>query len=313
MTAEDAKIEIAPGIGLGCWPLSGDQWGSQDDRVSLAAIEAAFEGGIRHFDTAQAYGRGHGEELLGKALGKVRDKAFIATKIFYTPQEKVDAAIEASLKRLHTDRIDLLYIHWPKKGGDLAGMMQALERARSVGKIRLTGVSNFSVVQMQEVMKAGRIDAVQLCCNLLWRREERETIPFCVKNGISVVTYGSLAEGILTGKFGKDPVFARGDHRTHSLLFDRPLWLDVHAAVEEMQTVAAEAGRPLAHCALRWLLSRQGVRTVLAGCRNPHQVSENIAALEGEIDPSVFVRLSDIAAGFAEKLPDEGNIFRWYP
>ncbi len=313
MGAEAATIGISPGIGLGCWPLGGDQWGSQDDTVSRAAIEAAYESGIRHFDTAQAYGRGHGEELLGKALGKVRDNAFIATKIFYTPQEKVDAAIEVSLKRLHTDRIDLLYIHWPKKGGDLPGMMQALERARSGGKVLLIGVSNFSVGQMQEVMKAGRIDAVQLCYNLLWRREERETIPFCIKNDIAVVTYGSLAEGILTGKFGKDPVFGNGDHRTRSLLFEKPLWSEVHAAVEEMQSVAAQAGRPLAHCTLRWLLSRQGVRTVLAGCRNPRQVSENLAALEGEIDQSIFNRLTEIASGFSEKLPDEGNIFRWYP
>ncbi len=302
-----------PTFGLGCWPLGGDQWGSQEDRASLATIEAAYEKGIRHFDTAQAYGRGHGEELLGKALKKVRDNLFIATKIFYTPEEKVEKAIVASLRRLQTDRVDLLYIHWPQRGGDLSAMMVALERARSSGTVRRIGVSNFSVAQMQEVMRAGKLDVVQLCYNLLWRREERETIPFCQKNAIDVVTYSSLAEGILTGKFGPEPVFAPGDHRSHSLLFDKTLWKEFHATVEEMKGVAAMAGRPLVHCALRWLFGRGSVATVLVGCRTPQQVSENLAALKGEIEGSIFDRLTEISTAFFVKLPDEGNIFRWYP
>ena len=300
-------------LGLGCWPLGGDQWGRQEDCASLATIEAAYEKGIRHFDSAQAYGRGHGEELLGKALKTVRDNSFIATKIFYTPEEKVEGAIAASLRRLQTDRVDLLYIHWPKRGGDLGAMMEALERARARGTIHLIGVSNFSVAQMREVMKNGRLDVVQLCYNLLWRREEREMLPFCQQNEIAVVTYGSLAEGILTGKFGPEPAFAPGDHRPHSLLFDKSLWKKLHATVDEMKAVAADAGRPLSHCALRWLLGRGSVATVLVGCRTPQQVSENLAAMEGEIDPSIFDRLTEISTAFSGELPDEGNIFRWYP
>jgi len=303
----------APMLGLGCWPLGGDQWGSQEDRASLATIETAYEKGIRHFDTAQAYGRGHGEELLGKALKKVRDNSFIATKIFYTPEDKVEGAIAASLRRLQTDRIDLLYIHWPKRGGDLGAMMAALERARARGAIRLIGVSNFSVAQMREVMKAGKLDVVQLCYNLLWRREERETLPFCQRNDSAVVTYSSLAEGILTGKFGPEPAFAPGDHRPRSLLFDRALWKEVHATVDKMKAVAADAGRPLSHCALRWLISQGSVATALVGCRTPQQVAENLAAMEGEIDPSIFDRLTEISTAFSGNLPDEGNIFRWYP
>jgi aryl-alcohol dehydrogenase-like predicted oxidoreductase len=311
---DTASPDSTPELGLGCWPLGGDEWGSQDDRVSIATIEAAFERGIRHFDTAQSYGpAAHGEDLLGRALGSARSNAFIATKMVYLPAKKVEGAIASSLRRLHTDYVDLLYIHWPKKGGDLGAMMEAFERARASGKIRRIGVSNFSVGRMREVMNSGRLDAVQLCYNLLWRREERETMPFCRANGISMITYGSLAEGILTGKFGPGPQFAPGDHRADGLLFDKTVWTDVRAAVAQMKSVAHEAGRPLAHCALRWLLSRPGVRTVLVGCRTPLQLRENVAALEGEIDPPFFEKLTGISDALAGKLPDEGNVFRWYP
>jgi myo-inositol catabolism protein IolS len=300
-------------MGLGCWPLGGDQWGVQDDADSFAAIRAAFEVGITHFDTAQAYGRGHGEELLGKAIGAERERVFIATKIFYTPKEKVEGAIAASLKRLRTEAIDLLYIHWPKKGGDLPGMMEALERMRARGVIRRIGVSNFSVAQMEEVIYAGTVDAAQICYNLLWRREERELIPFCKDHGIEIVTYSSLAEGILTGKFGRTLNFASADHRNHTLLFEPAVWPTVFVAVEELKTVAAEARRPLFHCAIRWLMSREGIGTVLVGARNSDQVKSNRDALEGEIDSSIFARMTEISDRLAHKIPDAGNIFRWYP
>jgi myo-inositol catabolism protein IolS len=300
-------------LGLGCWPLGGDQWGRQDDYISLATIQKAFEKGINHFDTAQMYGRGHGEELLGKALKQIRDNVFIATKILYLPKDKVEAAVIASLNRLQIDRIDLLYIHWPKKNGDLAGMMEGLEHIRRKGLISSIGVSNFSVAQMQQVMKAGKIDVHQLCYNVLWRREELETIPFCRQHGISIVTYSSLAEGILTGKFKRELEFEQGDHRKHTLLFENNVWPKVFSAVDKLKNVAVEAKRPLAHCAIRWLLSQNGVVSVLVGSRTPEQVTSNVDSLEGTIEQSVFARMTEISKELAPHLPDEGNIFRWYP
>jgi len=300
-------------LGLGCWPLGGDQWGRQDDRDSLATISKALEEGFNHFDTAQMYGRGHGEELLGKALKTVRDKAFIATKILYLPKERVEGAVAASLHRLQTDRIDLFYIHWPKKNGDLSGMMESLEQLRRKGLILRIGVSNFSTVQMQQVMKAGKIDVHQLCYNVLWRREEAETIPFCRQHGIAIVTYSSLAEGILTGKFGQELNFEQGDHRKYTLLFEKELWPEVYAAVEKLKKIAAEAKRSLAHCAIRWLLSQNGIVSVLAGSRTPEQVMSNASSLNGIIDQSVFDSMTEISNELATHIPDAGNIFRWYP
>ncbi|MBN1130811.1 MAG: aldo/keto reductase [Chitinispirillaceae bacterium] len=308
------KTEMVPSkIGFGCWPLGGDQWGTQNDRDSVAAIEKAFESGINHFDTAQMYGRGHAEELLGKTLKDARDNVFIATKILYTPKDKVEDAVGFSLRRLRTDYIDLLYIHWPKRNGDLAGMMETMERLRRNGIIRLIGVSNFSVFQMQEVMKAGTIDVHQLCYNVLWRREERETIPFCRNNGIRIVTYSSLAEGILTGKFQRELDFPQGDHRKYTVLFEKAVWPNVFDAVERLKKVAEEALRPLSHCALRWLCAKEGVVSVLAGCRTPQQVMDNARSLEGSIGQDVFDRMTEISDCLAPALPDAGNIFRWYP
>jgi aryl-alcohol dehydrogenase-like predicted oxidoreductase len=307
-----ANLNITP-LSLGCWPLGGDQWGKQDDRDSLATIGKAIELGINHFDTAQMYGRGHGEELLGKALKSIRNKVFIATKILYLPKDKVEAAVIASLKRLQTDRIDLFYIHWPKKNGDLAGMMEGLEHIRQKGLIRSIGVSNFSVTQMQQVIKAGKIDVHQLCYNVLWRREERETIPYCRQHGISIVTYSSLAEGILTGKFGREVDFVPGDHRKYTLLFEKEVWPNVYSAVEKLKTIATEAKRPLAHCAIQWLLTKNGIVSVLVGSRTPEQVTSNVKALEGSIDQSVFDRMTKVSDELVFHLPEAGNIFRWCP
>jgi myo-inositol catabolism protein IolS len=301
-------------MGLGCWPLGGDQWGGrQDDGVSLATIAKAYEIGIRHFDTAQMYGKGHGEELIGKALNPVRANVFIATKLLYLPKDKVEAAVAVSLKRLQTDWIDLLYIHWPKKNGDLAGMMEALEKLREKRVIRQIGVSNFSVSLMQQVMQVGKIDAHQLCYNLLWRREERETIPFCRKHDIPIVTYSSLAEGILTGKFKPKLDFVPGDHRKYTLLFEEKVWPKVFEAVEKLKGVAVEVGCPLSYCAIRWLLSQQGVGTVLVGSRTPEQVADNYKALEGIVQESALAKMTEISNDLSVQLPDEGNIFKWYP
>jgi myo-inositol catabolism protein IolS len=308
-----AAAIIPTKLGLGCWPLGGDQWGRQDDRDSVAAIAKAFESGINHFDTAQIYGRGHAEELLGNTLNHVRDKLFIATKILYFPKEKVDGAVAFSLRRLKTDYIDLLYIHWPKKNCNLSAMMEALEDMRQKGIVRLIGVSNFSVSHMMEVMKAGKIDVHQLCYNVLWRREERETIPFCRQNGIRIVTYSSLAEGILTGKFRRELDFPQGDHRKYTVLFEKEVWPGVFDAVDRLKKVADEVNRPLSHCALRWLLSQEGVVSVLAGCRTPQQVTDNVRSLEGTIERNIFDRMTEISDRLAQTIPDAGNIFRWYP
>jgi aryl-alcohol dehydrogenase-like predicted oxidoreductase len=301
-------------LGLGCWAF-GSGWGPQQDEESRGAVRAALDAGITHFDTAQGYGGGRSEAVVGEALAPDRGRVFIATKTGANSKPgAMEAAVDTSLQRLKTDAIDLYYIHWPRKGVDLKVVMEGLERARAKGKIRAIGVSNFSVAQMEEVQKVGRIDAHQLCYNLLWRFPERDLLPFCMQHKIAVVTYSSIAEGMLTGKFGPErPAFAPGDHRATTLYFDPQVYPHCHAGVERMKAIAKEAGREMAHLAIRWVMSRPGVACVLVGSRRVDQVRSNVAATEGDVPPSVFDRMTAVSDEVMKHVPDVGNIFRYYP
>ena len=307
-------------LALGCWSFGGDAWGNQNESDSFAAMEAALEAGMNHFDTAEAYGRGLSEELIGRFMKNRRESLFVATKGFPPRREpdRITAAtikekVDASLARLGTDYIDLYYIHWPLKGRDMRPFMEGLEDYRRAGKVRAIGVSNFAPEQMDELSQAGRIDAHQFAYNILWRYPERDVIPYCVEHKIAVVTYSSIAEGILTGKFPLDVKFGRGDHRASSLYFEAGVWPQVHAAVERMKTVAEDVGRPLTHLAIRWVAEQTGITSVLVGARNAEQVSQNAAAMTGDIPQEAFDRLTEISEQIMKDIPDAGNIFRFYP
>ncbi len=314
--ARVASVDTAHGVlGLGCWAFGGSQWGYQDDSDSLAAMEAALRCGMNHFDTAEGYGNGRSERLIGKFLQGRRADIFLATKS--TPYDPVARAVrqrvDESLHRLCTDTIDLYYIHWPLKGKDLRPVMEALERARKEGKIRAIGVSNFSVEQMQQVSEVGHIDAHQLCYNLLWRFPERDVIPYCADNDIAVVTYSSIGQGILTGKFPREPKFQEGDSRAGMVLFDKDVWPSVYDGVKRLGEIAASLNRPLEHLAIRWIAVQRGITSILVGARNATQVQQNAAAMQGDIPQAAFESMTEISDALMQSVPDVGNIFRYYP
>lgn len=301
-------------LALGCWTFGGAQWGGQDDAESLRAMERAFELGMTHFDTASGYGGGHSERVVGEFIRDKRDSIFLASKQgANAKKEKYAGSIRSSLERLGTDYVDLYYIHWPKSNIDLRPTMEALVEAQEEGLVGAIGVSNFSTEQMDQISEVGRIDAHQLCYNLLWRWDEADIIPYCVEHGISVVTYSSIAQGILTGKFPQQPEFREGDQRPQTTLFDPLVWPHVFAGVEEMKTVAEESGRSLTHLAIRWVAEQSAVTSVLVGVRNAAQVEENAQAMDGEIERTVFERLTAISDRVRDQIPDTGNIFRYYP
>lgn len=284
---------------------------SEEDANLLGAMQAAFDLGVRHFDTGAGYGGGHSEELYGQFLRGRRDEVFIASKA--DPSESTADAmyrtVEDSLARLGVERIDLYYIHWPRTGRDMRPVMEGLERARQEGKLGAVGVSNFSVAEMRQVAEVGRIDAHQLGYNLLWRYAEDDVIPYCREHGIAVVAYSTLAHGILTGKFGADPQLVEGDQRHRILPFRADIWPHVHAGVEQMKLVAAELGRPLAHLALRWSLAQPGISVVLIGGRNAEQCRSTVPALEGDIPAAALARLTEISDEIVRHVPNAGNLF----
>ena len=305
----ERKPQLPMGFG-GSWYVPYSTPGEEDANL-MAAMEVAYEHGIRHFDTAARYGGGHSEELYGAFIKNRREQIFLASKSD-TPEMTAGAMlaqVDGSLRRLQTEAIDLYYIHWPKTGQDMRPTMEGLEHARRQGKVRAVGVSNFSAEQMRQVQEVGKIDAHQLGCNMLWRYAEEEVIPFCARHKIAVVTYSSLAHGILTGKFARAPELAAGDQRHRILPFRADIWPHVHAGVEKLKALADGLGRPLAHLAIRWNLSRPGVTTVVIGARNAHQAEANVAALAGEIPAEVFERMTAISDETVAHVPNEGNLF----
>lgn len=303
-------------LGLGCWAFGGSGWGSQEDNDSRGAINTALEASINHLDTAQGYGDGRSEKIVGEFMPQHRDKVFLATKMFpsSTPtREEATAAVETSLGRLQTDSIDLFYIHWPKAGVDLRPLVEGLEDARGEGKIRGIGVSNFSVEQLNQVMQAGTIDAHQVGYSLFWRFPEKDVIPFCEQHGIATISYSSIAQGILTGKFGPEPKFPEGDQRAGNVLFDPAVYPHLHAGVEQLKRLSQECGHSLLSLAIQWCAAQPGIASVLVGARNGDQVRMNVEAMESEVPADILQRMTAISDEVHQKIPDTGNIFRFYP
>ncbi len=322
---DTAPVSIKPSeklhspMGLGGWAFSPEQWTGKENDSLHSAMESALANHITHFDTATGYGDGHSESLIGRFMAAEpgrREQIFLASKYSSNEISAQDMlnAVDASRARLQTDMIDLYYIHWPRSGKDLRPWMEALETVRQQGKIRVIGVSNFSVEQMEQVAQAGRIDAHQLPYNLLWRFAERDVIPYCIEHDIAVVTYSSIAHGILVGGFEREVSFPVGDQRRSGIVLFKPeIWLLVYEAVEAFKAVANRAGRSLIHLAIRWALHQPGVRTVLVGARNAQQAASNAQALDSEIAASIFDELLAISDRLMKQIPDTGNPYAYHP
>jgi myo-inositol catabolism protein IolS len=178
-------IESIPaGMGLGGWAFGDMGGGPSDATASIALIRDAFQLGIRHLDTAADYGNGRSEEVIGAAIAPFSGDVFVSSKAHATSREETPRIVQGVLRRLGRTWLDLFYIHWPKTGLDLRPMMEALETLRTQGQIRFIGVSNFGVKEMENASQGGRIDAHQLCYNLLWRYPEKEVIPWCRARGV---------------------------------------------------------------------------------------------------------------------------------
>lgn len=314
------SVQIAPveqalnPLALGGFYFGDDPWGKQRDNL-WSALETAVEKGINHFDTASDYGDGQSEKLLGQFLSGRRDQVFVASK---AALDDMDAAlmldrVNQSLGRLQTEVIDLYYIHWPRKGKDMRPLMEGLEKARGQGKIRSIGVSNFSIEQMEQVAEVGKINAHQLGYNLFWRSADKEIIPYCQQHDISVVTYSSIAQGILAGKFPLHLNFPPGDQRNEIVFFKEAIWPHIYEGVQQLKLLAKKVGRPLSHLAIRWVLDQPGINTAIVGSRHPKQVEDNVAALKDDIQSHIFEQMTAISDEVIRHIPEIGNMYEYYP
>jgi len=306
-------IEVSA-VGFGCWALGDERtWGPQDEADSRAAIHAALDCGINFFDTAEGYGAGRSEEVLGRALGARRREAVIATK-FGSGRESPAAireACEGSLRRLRTDVIDLYQIHWPRGRMPLVEMLGTLERLQAQGKIRAWGVCNFGPRDLSDALLTGiPIHTNQLPYSLLWRAIEFEILDICRQHNISILAYSPLMQGLLVGKYSTADSVPPQRARTRHFAGSRPLARhreagcedETFATLDRIREICAELGQPMGRMALAWLLSRPAVASVLAGTRSPAQARENAEAGTVALSPEVVQRLTDATERLKEML-----------
>src|SRR4051794_13918122 len=287
-------LRVSP-VCFGTWQAGGD-WGEIDTEQAKAAARRALELGINFFDTAQAYGWGRSERLLGEALAPEfrsrREDVVIATKGGLriddgelrrdSSPEWLRQGIDQSLRELGTDHVDLYQLHWPDLETPLEESAGALEELVQEGKTRYVGVSNFAVQQMAAFQRTRRIDTLQPPYHIFRREIEREILPYCREHGIGVLVYGPLAHGLLTGKIGEDTEFAKGDWRRGSDVFRGEEFVRNLSIVRELDRYASQRGWTVAQLAIAWALSAPGVDGVIVGARNPGQIEGTAPA--GDID-----------------------------
>ncbi len=280
--------------GLGCnnfgWRI--------DAEATAAVVGAALDSGINFFDTADVYGSGQSEEYLGVALKDRRDEAIIATKFGSKMGEGMEGAkpayirqaVEASLRRLGTDRIDLYQIHRPDASTPIADTLGALNDLVQAGKVREIGCSNFSLVQLREAESAVRAGAarfvsVQNEYSLLHREPEKEVLPECVRAGLAFLPYFPLANGLLTGKYRSGQPFPKASRALDG--FGPKVFTEKNLALaDSVAGFARDRGHTLLELAISWLLAQSGVASVIAGAKTPEQVRANALGADWRLRPA---------------------------
>jgi aryl-alcohol dehydrogenase-like predicted oxidoreductase len=299
-----------PRVVFGAWAVGGWGWGGADDEMSIRAIHASIDVGANAIDTAPVYGFGRSEEVVGRAIRGRRSEVLVFTKVglrwddergdvaFETTDEKgiqrvvrrnarpwsVKHEVETSLERLGIETIDLIQVHWPDPKTPIAETMGALLALRDAGKVRAIGVSNFDVAQIGQT-RAGLGDtplaSTQPKYSLVARDIERDVLPDCVREGVGVIVYSPLEQGLLSGRVPADRVFEPTDGRSRRATFRPENRARINAALESVAAPIAERHRAtIGQVAIAWTLAQPGVTAAIVGARTPDQARENAAAAD---------------------------------
>jgi hypothetical protein len=282
-------------IGLGTWQFGG-RWGGADDRDSAAACHAALDAGINWIDTADIYGQGRAEQVVGTVLRERADEVLVATKGGVAWEVTADGlriwreasgaylrmALERSLTALGRDAVDLYQVHWPVAGVPADDTFAELLKMRDEGKIRWIGVSNYDLPDLEAAAAAGPFVSLQVGYHVMRRQVEQAELPWCRDNGVGVLAYGPLAHGLLTGKMDEATSFPPNDWRAQSEFFADDHFADRIAVMRRMQQIADQSGRPggVAELAVAWVLRRPEVASAIVGAHDAAQ-ARGAAALAG--------------------------------
>lgn len=314
-------------VALGTWVMGGWMWGGADEAESIRAVHAALDEGINFLDTAPIYGFGHSENVVGKALAGRRDRVVVATKVGMVPNapggrlefrstalgpdehghipvhvynhpDSVRCEVELSLKRLRTDRIDLIQTHWQETETPFEDTMGALMRMKEEGKVRAIGVCNATVEQMDRYRKAGRLDSDQEKYSMIDRKKmEGGQLEYCRTNNIAVLAYSPLALGLLTGKIGPERTFPEGDLRRVRDRFSVDNRARVKSMLDTFQPIADKHRCTLGQLVIAWTVHQPGLTHALVGARTPEQAVENAAAGRISLDAADLKTMNDTVWG----------------
>ncbi|MEI5998285.1 aldo/keto reductase [Paraburkholderia bengalensis] len=318
-----SDLMISP-LGLGTWAIAGPHWtfgwGPQKDEDSIAALRQGIDGGINWIDTAPVYGLGHAEKVIGTLLSQIpgSERPLIFSKCSVLFNEKgefshslsptsIAAEVEASIKRLRVETIDLLQIHWPSfpPGGPDEGIEEAIgtmQQLKAAGKIRAIGVSNFSTEQLERAHTAGQIDSIQPPYSLLMRNAGQTVLPWAKQHSVGAITYSTLQSGLLSGRMTRERIAAMPDNdwrKTMSPEFQEPNLSRNLALVEVLRGIGARRRQSAASIAIAWVLENDAVTGAIVGARDANQAKELLPALTFRLNEE---DLAEIDAALPEAL-----------
>jgi aryl-alcohol dehydrogenase-like predicted oxidoreductase len=306
---DNSDLEITP-IGIGAWAMGGGDWafswGRQEDDKSMAAIHTALDAGVNWIDTAAVYGLGHSEEVVGKALAGRAHRPYIFTKcsLVWNDQREIGHSLkaasvrrelEASLRRLRVDAIDLYQIHWPDPEPEIEEGWQTLTQFQKEGKVRYIGVSNFNVVQMKRVERIAPITSLQPNYNIVTRDIEKDLLPFCRERHIGVIVYSPMKSGLLTGKMTRERIASLppDDFRPKTVSFQEPLLSRNLGVVEVLRGIGERHGRAPGEIAIAWTLRDPVVTGAIVGMRSAEQAKQIVRSAEFRLTPNEILEIEN--------------------
>jgi aryl-alcohol dehydrogenase-like predicted oxidoreductase len=305
-------LEVTP-IAYGTWQFGGE-WGSFDEGAAVAAIRQAHDLGVNLFDTAQAYGFGISERILGQALAdrlaSEREQIVIATKGgLRIDDEKglvrdsspgwLRRGVEQSLVNLGVDHLDLYQVHWPDRDTSLAETGATLQELVDEGKVRHVGVSNFGVEEMAELSRTRPVETLQPPYHLFRREIESDVLPYAHEHGIGVLVYGPLAHGLLGGAMSEETTFPDDDWRSGSAVFKGEAFQRNLEAVHRLAELAEERDATVGQLAIAWALANPAVHVAIVGARQADHLTESVAAANLQLDGNDMQRIEEITSDAA--------------
>ena len=301
----NTAIKVSPFV-MGCWSVGGDYFGSIEDTNSIRCIKTYLEHGINTFDTAEVYGMGRAEKVLGEALkGTDRESVVVFSKVWplHYGKKEMEEACDQSLKRLGMDYLDVYFLHYPPQAGTSMELaMESINELKRKGKIRSIGVSNFTLDMLKEASAYGTVDVIQPCYNLLWRYIDKDILPYCVKENIGVIPYSTLAQGLLTGRFTKDTQITGG--RAKAALFQP----GVYEECLEVTDALIELGKKYDHSAtqicINWLVKNPNLTAPIVGGANAEHALDTLKALDFIMEQEDYKKIDEISSAFCEKMPE---------